>query len=97
LLGYIARHNKHKTFSQDEALVEMKSTYFNSEQLMITAEMMRQVQNAIMQLTPKCKLVFKLVKEDGLKYKEVATLLNLSLKTIENQITIALRRIASSI
>jgi len=30
-------------------------------------------------------LVFKLVKEDGLKYREVAELLHLSIKTVENR------------
>ncbi|MBL0358363.1 MAG: hypothetical protein IPP72_16505 [Chitinophagaceae bacterium] len=38
---------------------------------------------------------FKLVKEDGLKYKEVAELLQLSVKTIEAQMAIALRRVGS--
>jgi DNA-directed RNA polymerase specialized sigma24 family protein len=42
-------------------------------------------------------LIFKLIKEDGLKYKEVALLLDLSQKTIENQMTIALRKIGESI
>ena len=35
----------------------------------------------------------KVLKEDGLKYKEVAELLHLSVKTIEAQMAIALRRI----
>jgi len=38
-----------------------------------------------------------LIKEDGLSYKEVAHLLQLSPKTIENQMTIALKKIGHSI
>jgi DNA-directed RNA polymerase specialized sigma24 family protein len=34
-----------------------------------------------------------LVKEDGLRYKEVAELLQLSVKTVEAQMAIALRRL----
>jgi RNA polymerase sigma-70 factor (ECF subfamily) len=33
------------------------------------------------------------VREDGLKYSEVAEILNLSIKTIDNQLVIAVSRI----
>jgi len=39
-------------------------------------------------------MVFRLIKEDGLKYKEAAALLNISVKTVENQLAIALKKIA---
>jgi predicted DNA-binding protein (UPF0251 family) len=52
---------------------------------------------AIDQLPPKCKLIFKLIKEDGLKYKEVARLLDLSVKTVETQLSIAVRKIAQAL
>ena len=55
--------------------------------------MFRQVKKAVNDLPPRCRLIFKLVKEDGLRYKEVAELLQLSVKTIEAQMAIALRRI----
>jgi RNA polymerase sigma-70 factor (ECF subfamily) len=41
--------------------------------------------------------VFKLVKEDGLPYKEVADILNISIKTIDNQLAIALKKISQAI
>jgi len=80
--------------SCNDWLVQMNSIYFNPEQLMITEEMVRQIKNAINDLPPRCRLIFKLIKEDGLKYKETAELLNLSVKTVEAQMAIALRRIA---
>ena len=64
---------------------------------MLTAEMMNRVQKAINDLPPRCQLIFKLIKEDGLKYREVAELLNLSIKTIENQMAIAIRKIGLAI
>jgi RNA polymerase sigma-70 factor (ECF subfamily) len=39
-------------------------------------------------------LIFKLVKEDGLRYREVAELLQISVKTVEAQMAIALRRLS---
>jgi RNA polymerase sigma-70 factor (family 1) len=57
-------------------------------------EMAAGIQKAIDRLPLKCKAVFKLVKEDGLKYSETAKVLNLSVKTVENQMGIALKKIA---
>lgn len=96
-LNRIAKEKRNSSFSLDECEVEIKSIYYDPEQLLITAEMVRRIQDAINQLPPKCKLIFKMIKDDGLKYKEVAELLGLSLKTVENQMTIALRKIDRSI
>jgi RNA polymerase sigma-70 factor (ECF subfamily) len=90
------RLNKQKrqvNTSADDWWVQLNSIYFNPEQLMMTEEMMRQIRTAINDLPPRCRLIFKLIKEDGLKYREVAELLQLSVKTIEAQMAIALRRL----
>ena len=96
-INCLAKQKNDRSFSLDETVVEFKSIYLDPEQLLITAEMYKRLLLAINDLPPKCRLIFKLVKEDGLKYKEVAELLNLSQKTIENQMTIALRRIGQSL
>jgi RNA polymerase sigma-70 factor (ECF subfamily) len=96
-INCLQKLKREKTFSLDDVVVELKSVYLDPEQMMITNEMLRRIRHAIEQLPPKCQLVFKLVKEDGLKHREVAELLNLSLKTVENQMTIALKKIAQSI
>lgn len=91
------RQKKEQSFSLDEMVIEFKSIYLDPEQLMITSEMYKRIRRAIQMLPPKCQLIFKLIKEDGLKHREVAELLGLSLKTVENQMTIALRKIGQSI
>jgi RNA polymerase sigma-70 factor (family 1) len=71
----------------------LTSVFFNPEELMLSAEVVKGIMKAINDLPSKCKIIFKLVKEDGLKYAEVASLLDLSVKTVEAQMAIALRRI----
>jgi RNA polymerase sigma-70 factor (ECF subfamily) len=66
------------------------------ETLLVSSENIKKINAAINQLPPRCKLIFKLIKEDGLKYKDVATLLNLSVKTVEAQLVIAVKKIAAS-
>jgi RNA polymerase sigma-19 factor, ECF subfamily len=95
-LNYL-RSQKKSILHPEQYFVQLQSIYFNPEKLMLTAEMMNRVQKAINDLPPRCQLIFKLIKEDGLKYREVADLLHLSLKTIENQMAIAIRKIGLAI
>jgi RNA polymerase sigma-70 factor (family 1) len=95
-LNYL-RSQKRSVLQPEQYQVQLQSIYFDPEKLMLTAEMMSRVQKAIADLPPRCQLIFKLVKEDGLKYREVAELLNLSTKTVENQMTTAIRKIGQAI
>jgi RNA polymerase sigma-70 factor (family 1) len=65
--------------------------------LMITSEMMNRMHRAIDSLPPRCKMIFKLIREDGLKYKEVSEILNISVNTIDAQMAIAVRRICTAL
>jgi RNA polymerase sigma-70 factor (ECF subfamily) len=89
----INKLKRQQNLAPEEWLVQLNSIYFDPEQLMMTEEMMRQIRQAVNELPPRCRIIFKLVKEDGLKYREVAELLQLSVKTVEAQMAIALRRI----
>jgi RNA polymerase sigma-70 factor (ECF subfamily) len=57
------------------------------------AEFRGNLQNAIDQLPPQCQLIFKMLINDQLAYKEIAEILNLSRKTVEAQIAIAYKKI----
>jgi len=96
-LNYIEKQKRNATHTIDEFTAGIKSLYFDPEQLMVTAEMMNLIHKAINDLPAKCRMVFKLVKEDGLKYKEVAEIMNISVKTVENQLAIALRKIGTAV
>jgi RNA polymerase sigma-70 factor (ECF subfamily) len=76
---------------------EMRSKTSSAEELLAAKELSAKLDIAIDKLPLKCKAIFKLVKEDGLKYSEAAQLLNLSIKTIENQMGIALKKLAASV
>ncbi len=59
--------------------------------------MVQAINQAIQQMPSKCKLIFLLIKEDGPKYKDVAQILNISQKTVENQMGIALKKLAAAL
>ena len=60
-------------------------------------EFRMKIMESIEQLPPRCKMIFQLVREEGLKYKEVAELLEISVKTVEVQMGKALSRIRNDI
>jgi RNA polymerase sigma-70 factor (family 1) len=62
-------------------------------QLLISKELQTEVLNAVNELPPRCRLIFKMVKEDDLSCNEVATILGLSNKTVFAQLTIALKKL----
>lgn len=63
----------------------------------ITDEILDQINKAIDQLPPKCKMVFTLAKIQGMKYKEISEILDISVKTINNHIANALLHISQSL
>lgn len=81
-------------FSLDDLQVEFASPDENAETRLLNHELSFKIDAAIDQLPQRCKIIFKLAKEDKLKYKEIAGLLNVSIKTIDNQIATALKKLA---
>lgn len=69
----------------------------NPELILITAELEMKIKEAIEQLPPRCKIIFKLVKEDNLSYKEVASILEISVKTVDAQLYLALKKLSASL
>jgi RNA polymerase sigma-70 factor (family 1) len=95
--SYLRKYGNKKHVSLDEVALPFYQIDATPEELMITGEAIQRINRAINDLPPKCRLVFKLVKEDGLKYREVAELLHITLKTVENQMGIAIKKIHQSL
>lgn len=53
----------------------------------------QRIEKAIADLPEQCRLVFKLSRFEEMKYKEIAEYLNISIKTVENQMGKALKRL----
>ena len=96
-LDYLEKMKKQAIISLDDMELEFGGIAVNPENTLISAESVRIIQAIINDLPPRCKLMFRLVKEDGLKYREVADLLNVSVKTVETQLSLALRKIGTAL
>lgn len=54
------------------------------------------INQAISLLPRQCQIIFRLIKEDGMKYKEVAEILQLSPRTVETQLFRAISKLRLS-
>lgn len=66
-------------------------------QILENKELFNLLQAAVESLPEQRRLIFKLIKEEDLKHKEVAALLDLSVRTVENQLYKAVRQLAGHI
>ncbi|HMH22747.1 MAG TPA: RNA polymerase sigma-70 factor [Puia sp.] len=92
-LNYITKNYKNLTVSLDHLDIEAVVEFNGPAEMCISADIVRQLRKAIQQLPPQCRLIFQLVKEEGLRYKEVAAILGISPLTVRNQLAIAVRKI----
>jgi len=76
--------------------------FFESENYELTNDLdydkiVLQIRNAVEELPAKRKQIYTLSRELGLSHKEIAARLNISVKTVENQITLALKHLKTKL
>ena len=97
-LNLLAQKARELTVTPFEGLdIEVDALTSNPYEILVTEEMLQRMRDAIDSLPPRCKMIFKLVREDGLKYKEIAGILNISVNTIDAQMAIAVKRICTAL
>jgi RNA polymerase sigma-70 factor (family 1) len=94
-INYVHKNYKNVPYNIDEMDIEPQVGIGNPEELCISAETVGRIRQAIRDLPPQCRLVFQLVKEEGLRYKEAAAVLGVSVLTVRNHLAIAVRKIAA--
>ena len=65
----------------------------NPEDLMIGEELASIIHNTLEEMPAQCRLVFKMVKEENLKYQEVAQELGISVNTVKHHMVVALKKL----
>lgn len=102
---YTLTRNKALDYIRQSAIpvaVEQLSVGFISgdgspEDNLMNKELDEKIRESIESLPEKCKLVFLMAKEQGLKYREIAEILQISEKTVNAQMVIALKKMNTAL
>jgi RNA polymerase sigma-70 factor (ECF subfamily) len=79
-----------KEYAEDHLHIHEEANESSVKQI-VGRELEQKLREAIDALPEQCKLIFKMSRFEELKYAEIASQLNLSVKTVENQMGKALR------
>jgi len=94
-INYI-EHQKIKTGYQD-MVIKNETDRIEYSEFFLEFGLMNKIQTAITALPKKRQVIFRLAREEGLKYREIADRLDLSVKTVETQMTLALKQLRESL
>jgi RNA polymerase sigma-70 factor (ECF subfamily) len=83
--------DNHVKFEGDDALLNQEDKSFTSEQYISADELNIKIQKVIAGLPEKCGIIFSLSRYEDMSYAEISKELDISVKTVENQISKALR------
>ncbi|UOE51945.1 RNA polymerase sigma-70 factor [Mucilaginibacter sp. SMC90] len=93
-LNHIKKYSSiHLVQIEETNSVEFVNTY-NPQKEIENKELIFRMDQAIAGLPQQCRIVFRLIKEDGMKYKEVAEILNISPRTVQTQLFRAIKKLS---
>ena len=96
-LNHLGTEKRQKSKSLEGLDADYVIDYICPETSLINNEMKLIIEKAVMSLPSRCKLIFHLAKEEKMRYKEISDILGISVKTIDNQIAIAIKKISEVI
>lgn len=82
---------------QTVELQEAHDLAINAEMPILEKELLASLENAINQLPEKCRIVFKMSREEGKTHKQIAEELNISEKTVNNHLTKAIKDLSNTL
>ncbi len=88
-LNYIRDNKKYKSEYLDIE-IEKHNTFFEVD-ILTSNELQEKISKSINSLPEKCRIVFEMSRFEELKYQEIADKLQISIKTVENQMSKALK------
>ena len=92
-LNYLSTYSNYHIAIEPEG-TEAKVINLNDPQQQLEwKEISFQLDRTIGQLPDQCRTVFKLIREEGLTYKQVAEILNISPRTVETQLFRAIKKL----
>lgn len=95
-LNYLEQFSTLRIAPLDDGLAQL-SAPADPEKEMEWKEMHHRLDQEVNRLPDQCRKVFRLIRDEGFRYKDVAVILNISPRTVETQLFRAIRRLNEAI
>lgn len=90
-LNHIRSHKVN--FEQEDVILHIPTTEDSPQHVLEARDLQSVITEAVDSLPEKCRLVFGLSRFEELSYREISEKLNVSIKTVENQMSKALKNL----
>jgi RNA polymerase sigma-70 factor, ECF subfamily len=89
-IDYLRKQVRHQTES-DDGIKDLAANDNSPEDYTITSELEQIIESAIDQLPPQGRIIFRMSRDQGLKYHEIADRMQISIKTVETHMVRSLK------
>ena len=107
LKGYIRKVAVNKTlnhirskkmnFEQEDSVLHVPSKENSTQKILEAEDLQKAINTAVESLPERCRLIFGLSRYEEKTYREIADDLSISIKTVENQMSKALKIVRSAV
>lgn len=107
LRGYLRRIAVNKTlnhiraqkmnFEEEDAVLQLPSNENSTQKILEAEDLQKVINDAIERLPERCRVVFGLSRFEEMSYKEISNKLGISIKTVENQVSKALKLVRKAV
>lgn len=96
-LNYLSKYSHYHVEIEEESGIAAMVNANDPEKELEWKEIYFKLNMAIEELPDQCRTVFKLIKEEGFRYKQVAEILNISPRTVETQLFRAIKKLDTAV
>lgn len=90
------QHQKTKNKYAQKIIAEKENTY-SADDVFVEIDLAQKIEESINSLPKKRREIFRLSRQEGLKYIEIAKKLNISIKTVETQMSLAIKSLRTKL
>ena len=92
-VNHLEKVKRHQHYLEAENVLKKNSVSNDVSSQLLEQEIQMKIARAIDELPQECKKIFTLNRFDGMKYREIAEKLNISINTVKTQMSRALAKI----
>ncbi len=92
-IDVLKKNKRSQGFQDTGQLQQIVDEHSDIEKKFQLLYQLNKIEGRLRNLPPKCQQIFRLSREQGLKYSEIAAKLKISVKTVETQMTKALKEL----